>query len=153
MVADGERADAGFRTGFRTVQIDGLAWRVFAAHGGEGSEQLAPLRELGSWLRLNGEAIYATRPWETASSITTAGSAVRFTQRGGEVYAILLDLPMRSFGFRGLDAPAVSDVRVLGLDEPVDWQVADGMLNITLPQRMPVSPAHVVALGRGARPA
>jgi alpha-L-fucosidase len=117
------------------------------------AEQLAPLRELGSWLRVNGEAIYATRPWETASSTTTEGSAVRFTQRDGEVYAILLDLPMRSFGLRGLDATAVSEVRVLGLDELVDWQVADGMLNITLPQRMPVSPAHVVALGRGARPA
>ena len=40
MVADGERADAGFRTGFRTVQIDGLAWRVFAAHGGERDVQV-----------------------------------------------------------------------------------------------------------------
>jgi len=28
------------RTGFRTVQIDGVAWRVFAAHGGEGHVQV-----------------------------------------------------------------------------------------------------------------
>jgi two-component system sensor histidine kinase QseC len=39
MVADGERDHAGLKTGlktgFRTVQIDGVAWRVFGAHGGE----------------------------------------------------------------------------------------------------------------------
>jgi two-component system, OmpR family, sensor histidine kinase QseC len=40
MVASGERAQAGFRTGFRTVQIDGVAWRVFAAHGGERDVQV-----------------------------------------------------------------------------------------------------------------
>ena len=35
MVADAERDHAGLKTGFKTVQIDGVAWRVFGAHGGE----------------------------------------------------------------------------------------------------------------------
>ena len=65
--------------------------------------------------------------------------------------AILLDLPTREFGIRGLDASGVSDVRVLGLPEPVDWRVDDGTLKIVLPERMPVSPAHVIAIGAGAR--
>ena len=114
-------------------------------------QQCAPLRELGEWLRVNGEAIYATRPWQIASSATTQGTEVRFTRRDDAVYAILLDLPTREFGIRGLDASGVSDVRVLGLPEPVDWRVADGTLNIVLPERMPVSPAHVIAIGAGAR--
>jgi alpha-L-fucosidase len=78
---------------------------------------------------------------------------VRFTQRDGRVYAAVLDMPERAFGIRGVDAAAVSDVRLLGLDEPVEWTVDDGMLRVTLPERLPVSPAHVLDLGTGARPA
>ncbi len=33
-------AGEGFRTGFRTVQIEGNTWRVFAAHGGERDVQV-----------------------------------------------------------------------------------------------------------------
>ena len=44
-------------------------------------------------------------------------------------------------------------VRMLGLDEAVDWRVTDGMLTVRLPERMPVSPSHVLALGHGLRPA
>lgn len=122
-------------------------------HGRFPDEQLEPLRGLGAWLSTNGEAIYDTRPWQMAATTTTEGTPVRFTRRGDEIYAILLDLPERQFGIRGVDASAVTQVRVLGLDQPVDWSVHDGTLGITLPDRMPVSPAHVISLGAGARPA
>lgn len=115
-------------------------------------EQLAPLRGLGAWMRVNGEAIYGTRPWAMAEATTTEGTAVRFTQCGGAVNAILLDLPEREFGLRGVDAIDVESVRVLGLDEPVEWRLHDGMLTIRLPERMPVAPAHVLALGHRVRP-
>jgi len=115
-------------------------------------EQLAPLRGLGAWMRVNGAAIYRTRPWDIAEATTTTGTAVRFTQCDGAVNAILLDLSEREFGIRGVDATDVDTVRVLGLDEPVDWQVDDGMLVVRLPERMPVSPAHVLTLGHAVRP-
>ncbi len=117
------------------------------------AEQLVPLRGLGAWLQTNGEAVYRTRAWTMAEAATTEGTAVRFTQRDGSVYAILLDLPGCEFGIRGVDATGVTGVRVLGLDEPVGWQVADGMLTVSLPDRMPPAPAHVLALGTGLRPA
>ena len=115
--------------------------------------QLAPLRGLGAWLRTNGVALYRTRPWAIAQATTTEGTAVRFTQREGWVNAILLDLPLREFGIRGVDATAVTEVRMPGLGEPVDWWVEQGMLRLQLPERIPPSPAHVVTLGPGARPA
>ena len=116
-------------------------------------EQVRPLRGLGSWLRVNGEAVYRSRPWAIAEAVTTEGTGVRFTQRDGSVYAILLDLPQCEFGIRGVDASALTGVRMLGLDEAVDWRVTDGMLTVRLPERMPVSPSHVLALGHGLRPA
>lgn len=115
-------------------------------------QQLVPLRGLGDWLKTNGQAIYGTRPWEIAEARTTEGTAVRFTQHDGALNAILLDVPMREFGIRGIDATAVTNVRVLGLDQHVDWQVDGGMLTVRLPDRIPISPAHVLTLGHGARP-
>jgi hypothetical protein len=43
-------------------------------------------------------------------------------------------------------------VRLLGVDEPIDWRVDDGMLAVRLPERLAVAPAHVLSLGNGARP-
>lgn len=122
-------------------------------HGRIPDEQIAPLRGLGAWLRTNGSAIYRTRPWLVASATTTEGSEVRFTQREGAVHAILLDIPTREFGIRGVDATAVTEVGLLGLDEPVEWEVRGGRLWLRTPERLPVSPAHVLTLGHGARPA
>lgn len=121
-------------------------------HGRFPDEQLVPLRGLGAWLATNGEAIYGTRPWLTAQATTTEGTDVRFTQRGGQVYALLLDLPTREFGIRGLDASALTQVRLLGIDQPLEWWVADSMLRVRLPERLPPSPVHVLALGEDARP-
>jgi alpha-L-fucosidase len=121
-------------------------------HGRFPEEQLVPLRGLGTWLRVNGQAIYRTRPWGLAESTTTEGAAVRFTQCDGAVNAILLDVSVTEFGLRGVDATDVTDVQILGLGQPVEWRVTDGMLRVRLPDRMPISPAHVLTLGRGARP-
>ncbi|MGD9619331.1 MAG: alpha-L-fucosidase [Mycolicibacterium sp.] len=113
-------------------------------------QQLVPLRGLGTWLKINGQAIYGTRPWEIPGTTTTEGTPVRFTRRGGTLYAILLDTPMREFGIRGLDGSQIAEVRVLGLDETPQWQVIEGMLRVRLPDRMPVSPGHVLSLVQGS---
>lgn len=115
-------------------------------------EQLVPLRGLGQWLRHNGDAIFGTRPWRIAETTTTEGGAIRFTQRDGAVNAVLLDVSAPAFGIRGIDATDVTEVRMPTLGEPVDWRVSDSILQVRLPERMPVSPAHVLTLGHGARP-
>lgn len=115
-------------------------------------QQLSPLRGLGTWLRVNGDAVIGTRPWLSAEATTTEGGAVRFTRRDGVVNAILLDVSARELGIRDLDATDISDVRLLGLDQPVDWRVSAGLLRIRLPDRLPVSPAHVLVLRGDPRP-
>jgi len=42
--------------------------------------QMSRLKALGSWLKLNGDAIYATQPWKRADGETGHGTKVRFTQ-------------------------------------------------------------------------
>ncbi|XP_071549963.1 alpha-L-fucosidase-like [Panulirus ornatus] len=49
------------------------------------------LRQLGSWLDINGEAVYDSKPWAHQNDTVTPG--VWFTSNGGRVYAIVLSWP------------------------------------------------------------
>ena len=49
---------------------------------------------LGGWLATNGDAIYATQPWQLAQNDTLA--SVWYTSKGATVYAILLAWPQHS---------------------------------------------------------
>jgi alpha-L-fucosidase len=55
--------------------------------------QAERLLMLGWWLRVNGEAIFATRPWERHAGITGEGIAVRYTRSEDAVYAVVLGTP------------------------------------------------------------
>lgn len=115
-------------------------------------QQQMPLRGLGAWMTTNGEAVYGTRPWTVAAATTSEGTGVRFTRRLGNVYALLVDEPgVRTFAIRDVDATEVSAVRLLGVDEAITWRAVDGGLEVTLPERLPVSPAHVLAVSGGLR--
>jgi alpha-L-fucosidase len=75
------------------------------------SEQVVRLEGFGRWLKANGEAIYATRPWIRAEGKTDRGNDVRFTARGNIVYAHLLGDPKaKTFLIEGTDLPASSRV-------------------------------------------
>ncbi|CAN5590657.1 hypothetical protein BH10ACT3_BH10ACT3_05340 [soil metagenome] len=115
-------------------------------------EQQVPLRGLGEWMTVNGEAIYSSRPWTVPATTTTEGTEVRFTRRGDDVFALLVDTPGRTrFSLRDVDATDVTGVRLLGLDDAVEWQVVGDELWITLPERLPVSAAHVLELSGNVR--
>ncbi len=60
-----------------------------ATDGAIPAEQLARLKRFGAWLRANGEAIYATRPWTRSDGVTDTGQAVRFTQSAGRLNLII----------------------------------------------------------------
>jgi alpha-L-fucosidase len=110
--------------------------------------QQVPLRGLGAWLAINGEAIYGTRPWHVAGGMTSEGTQVRFTCAEDAVFAMLTEMPgTRQIHLRNIEATGVTRVRVLGSDTPVDWQVDEaGRLRIDLPAHLPLSPVHVLRI-------
>jgi alpha-L-fucosidase len=102
------------------------------------------LEALGAWLAVNGEAIYATRPWRRAEGATADRIPLRFTARPGVVYATLLAAPQPG-DVRLLDlAHAVRSVRLLG-HGPLAWRVEANDLVIAWPHGVAPAPAYALA--------
>lgn len=108
--------------------------------------QAARLIGLGAWLAVNGNAIYATRPWERAEGMTTGGLGVRFTRKGDAVYAILLGAADGAVTIRDLRAQEGTTIHLLGDDVPLSWVQADDHLTIRLPDGLAPSAARAIAI-------
>jgi alpha-L-fucosidase len=115
--------------------------------------QQAPLRALGDWLAVNGEAVYGSRPWVVAESSTSDGTPLRFTKSGEGVYAMVLGMPPgRRVTLLGIDGASVRRVRLVASDDLVDFSAdAGGGLQVTLPERLPVSAVTALDLGAEVR--
>ena len=100
--------------------------------------QMERLRDLGNWLRINGEAIYATRPWQRAEGSTSENIPVRFTQKESRVYAILLGIPKSSsITLQSVTLKPNSNVYLLGYPEALPWSQQNADVLINLPPKLP----------------
>ncbi len=97
------------------------------------------LNELGDWLKVNGEAIYGTRPYEALCDNTQLGQPVWYTMSKDSTYgyAIVFDWP-KSETFICNEANPVweTDVHLLGYDKPLKW-VDTGMKLWSLSAQIP----------------
>jgi alpha-L-fucosidase len=120
------------------------------------------LRDVGAWLKVNGDAIYGTRPWKTygeGPTKVTAGSFhdtdtptytaedLRFTTKGKALYAIELGWPasgeavIHALG-TAIGEQKIQSVDLLGSDTKLQFrQQADG-LHIHLPANAPCKYAY-----------
>uniref|UniRef100_A0A1W7RAH0 Putative alpha-L-fucosidase n=1 Tax=Hadrurus spadix TaxID=141984 RepID=A0A1W7RAH0_9SCOR len=79
------------------------------------------LRQLGAWLKVNGEAIYKSTPWKYQNDTVT--SDVWYTTAGGNVYAIVLEWPKGNILTLGAVEPKnVGDIMMLGHDGDLKWK-------------------------------
>ena len=83
------------------------------ANGEVPQEQIQRIRDIGTWLDVNGSSIFDTHPFVPSTLVTTDGRAVRLTQdRDGTIYAIILgDSPDATIAIEGLP---LGDITLLG---------------------------------------
>lgn len=110
-------------------------------------EQMRPLLETGAWLKVNGEAIYATTCREDKQSdVTTDGKEVRYTKKENALYAIVMDDEAgASVTIEGLEVPAGAKVTILGSDGEAAYEQNDGKLTVSLPENV-CKPAYVIKI-------
>ena len=118
------------------------------------------LKKVGKWLRINGEAIYDTRPWltdgegPTSKALETSGCFnetgeprfcahdIRFTAGENAVYATSLGIPGDDFyinTFKERVSPEeIKEISMLGVEGKLNWKLdPDEGLIIETPKELP----------------
>jgi alpha-L-fucosidase len=139
------------------------------ASGALDLEERYVLAEITKWMAINSEAIHDTRPWkiygESPAAPVLSGSPdakfneskrkdltaadVRFTTKGGKLYAFVMGWPDYSVTIKplaqntDLRVGKIENVELLGYDGKLEWSQDPRGLRILVPQQKPCD--HAVA--------
>lgn len=135
------------------------------ADGTIGDDEAAILRDFGNWLRLNGEAIYETRPWKTFGEgptkidtghhteyddVDMVAEDIRFTTKDGVLYAVALAWPEGGVFRIGSLAEGnpheprpIASVDLISGANPIEWEQTGQALVIRATGDAPCEAAYV----------
>jgi len=109
-------------------------------------------RDVGAWLRINGEAVYGSRPFEVWGD-----EHVTYTRNQGKVYAALVDwdggpIVLEALAAGGATLGTVSKVELLGSDVAMTFEQNDQGLTVTPEEPIGILPDIAnAALAAGGR--
>jgi len=102
---------------------------------------------LADWLKINGEAIFDSRPWRVAVGKTADGIELRYTQKDEALYAILLATPSSEIlTIEHYQGGQPRTLHLLGSDSPLRFEYQADRLTVHLPANLPPSPAYTVKI-------
>lgn len=136
---------------------------------GDGSideKEIAVVEEIASWMDLNKESIFDTRPWrvfgegpaaEASNPLVAQGfnerklrftsKDLRFTQKGNVIYATVMGVPDSDIMVKSLGTTnhqhRVKKIEVLGSDGRIQWTQCGDFLKIEKPSVIPNKIAFV----------
>ena len=85
------------------------------------------LKDIGKWLKVNGEGIYNTRPY----SVPTDGTVAFTISKDGQfLYAILKEWPGNMISLKGINGKPESKVEMLGYEKSLEWSNTDENMKI-----------------------
>jgi len=109
-----------------------------SAHGEFHPEAIRQMKAAGDWLKINGEAIYGTRP--RAGSLWSEGQSIRYTRSKDNrfVYAILTEWPGREITFKSVQPKEHTNVTLLGTKQKISWKAdrTAQTTTVTLPENL-----------------
>lgn len=129
------------------------------------------VKDLGAWMAVNGDAIYATRPWDiygegpfqVVEGQLNEGDAkaftaedIRFTTKAGVLYALGMDWP--GGGYMTIHAMAegspqrkgtIDRIELLGHGEPLRYELGFDGLTVKLPDVRPAATPVLKIMGAG----
>jgi alpha-L-fucosidase len=114
-------------------------------------QQAQRLLGLGWWLRVNGQAIYGTRPWTRHDGWTTDAARLRFTCTDDYLYAHVMLTPTgREITLLDVDVVDGCEVTLLGHAQPLGWRRVGAHLTVTLPVELSTAPVHTLRISLDA---
>jgi alpha-L-fucosidase len=95
------------------------------------------LIDIGTWIDINGGAIYNTRP--ISGKTYTSAEYVRFTKNDDNLFVHCLEWPDINFEISGLDFNKIKDIQLIGSDKKISWEKSERGIVIYSPE---ISPAE-----------